>query len=178
MKKLITSAIIIIASLGMTGISFAGESFKSFKEVVVVPEGKFRDQEVQLDLFYTQVFGPSTSGYTTNTGPGGGFGVNAFFARYFGLGVSNFWYSNDNVGNYFLSGNAIVRYPIEALSLAPYATVGGGAGFGNNSNGFGSVGGGLEYRFTPNIGTFVDAKWLFGATDSAAVLQSGLRFSW
>lgn len=178
MKKYIAATIIAIASLAIVATSFAGTESKSFKEFAVTPDSKFKDQEIQLDLFYTQVFGPSTSGYTTNTGPGGGFGINAIFARYFGVGINNFWYSNNNVGNYFLSGNAILRYPIEALSLAPYATVGGGAGFGNTNTGFGSVGGGVEYRVTNNVGTFVDAKWLFGAPNYATTLQTGLRLNW
>jgi len=173
MKKLLCLASLVALSAAS---SFAGDSCKSFKEAIVAPEGKFRDVEFQVDGFYAQMFGPGTSGNVVNTGPGGGFGGNVIFAKYFGAGVENLWYSNDGRGDYLLTGKAIARYPIESLSLAPYAVVGGGAGFGRGSYGFGLLGAGLEYRLTRNIGSFVEGKWLFGAPNAAALLTTGVRF--
>ena len=169
MKKYILS-LLLLASVNLQ----AGTDFKSFKEVVI-QDTKFKDTELQLNLFYLQTFGPAASGYTINTGSGGGFGVNYIFARYFGVGVDNFWYDNNNNSNYFLMPTATFRYPIESLSLAPYAVVGGGVGFGKTNVGFGTVGGGIEYRITPHLGTYVDARWLYGAPNNAATLSTGLK---
>jgi hypothetical protein len=89
------------------------------------------------------------------------------------------------------TANLILRYPICQWNLAPYLLVGGGAMYGNVPNinygqavndgvvaqggpnlgvrnryrmagqGFGHVGGGLEYRVTENIGLFSDLRYLF-----------------
>lgn len=175
MKRL--AYLTIIAAAALTS-AFAGQDYKSFKDVDVdVETSKFRDVEFQLDVFYAQMFAAADRGNAINTGPGGGFATNLFFARYFGVGVENLWYSNDSRGDYFLTGKAIVRYPIDSLSLAPYAFVGGGGGFGLSNVGFGTVGFGAEYRVTDNIGTFVEGRWLFGAPNDAGLLTTGLRFS-
>jgi hypothetical protein len=79
--------------------------------------------------------------------------------------------------------------------------VGGGANYGNvpdlqvvpataatpgrkyrmAGQGFGHVGGGLEYRITQNIGLFSDARYLFsnvdGLANSQLMWRYGLRFA-
>ena len=95
------------------------------------------------------------------------------------------------------TGNLIFRYPICQWNLAPYLLVGGGAQYGNVPNqtnlygttrryrmagqGFGHVGGGLEYRVTETIGLFSDARYLFSGVDGLANNQLqwryGLRFA-
>lgn len=176
MKKLHT-LLAALAVFTLTATTHAGDG-KSFKDVLVEPAASvFADTEFQIDGFFQQTFGPSTQGNTINTGPGGGFGTNAIFARYFGVGVRNAWYSNDGHGDYQLSGFAILRYPMETLKLAPYAMLGGGAGFGRSDYGYGLLGGGLEYRVSRNIGTFVDSTWLFGAPNNAVNLSTGVRLS-
>ena len=96
------------------------------------------------------------------------------------------------------TANFIVRYPICAWNLAPYLLVGGGAQYGNvptltiadgtqnvryrmAGQGFGHVGGGLEYRFTENIGVFSDARYLFsgvnGLPNNQLQWRYGLRFA-
>lgn len=97
------------------------------------------------------------------------------------------------------TGNFILRYPICQWNLAPYLLVGGGAQYGNVPNityrgtptgnrtyrmagqGFGHVGGGLEYRVTENIGVFSDLRYLFSGVDGLANNQMqwryGLRFA-
>jgi len=104
-------------------------------------------------------------------------------------------------------GNLFLRYPICQWNLAPYIMVGGGANYGNVPNlqvtpatptvagrpatagsryrmagqGFGHVGGGLEYRVTENIGVFSDARYLFsnvdGLANSQLMWRYGLRFA-
>lgn len=182
--KATTLAAILLGALTLTSNKTqAGEtvySGKTFKEVTIVENAsRFRNQEIQLDAFFIQTFAGRTNGQTINTGPGGGFGINGIFARYFGVGIENYWYSNDNQTNYTLGAFGILRYPIDAANLAPYLTIGGGSGWtANNANyGFGSLGIGLEYRITDNIGTFVDGKWYFGAPDSAGTLRTGVRLA-
>lgn len=94
------------------------------------------------------------------------------------------------------TGNLILRYPICSLNLAPYLLIGGGAQYGNVPNiqypgvqqkyrmsgqGFGHVGGGLEYRVTENIGVFSDLRYLFSGVSGLANNQMqwryGLRFA-
>ena len=46
------------------------------------------------------------------------------------------------------------------------------------SVGIGHVGAGLEYRFTENIGLFVDGRWVYSPQiDGGALARTGLRFA-
>jgi hypothetical protein len=157
--------------------SHGGVASKSFKqEVVYVEECRFRDTEFQIDTFYSGFLGSNDSRF--QTGAGGGFGFNFFFARYFGIGYEAAWYDNGGTVEHMpVSGNLFLRYPICAWNLAPYLMVGGGAGWDGNMIGFGNVGGGLEYRFTDNIGIFVDSRFFYGGSGNVANLRSGLRFA-
>jgi hypothetical protein len=96
-------------------------------------------------------------------------------------------------------GNLYLRYPVCQWNLAPYLMVGGGANYGLRPNatvtvqsgarqryrmagqGFGHVGGGLEYRITENIGLFSDARYLFsgvdGLPDAQLMWRYGLRLA-
>jgi hypothetical protein len=171
MKKTILTAVL---SLVVAAGAYAGP-FKSIQEVVIVePECLFSDNEFQVDLFYSGIFSNSDR---VRTGSGGGFGLNYFFARYFGLGYEAFWTSSGNGEHFPLGGNAFFRLPICSWNLAPYAMVGGGASFDGFAKGYGNVGGGLEYRVTRNIGIFVDARYFYGGVGNLANLRSGLRFA-
>jgi hypothetical protein len=175
MKKLVLTSL-ALSALALTG-AFAGPG-KTFKEPVAPePTPLFRDQEFQIDGFYHQFFRkPGSNDHLIRTGSGGGFGFNYIFARYFGVGVENFWSANQPA-TYFLGGYGILRYPIESLHLAPYALVGGGAGLGSTSFGYFNVGGGLEIRITPNIGTFVDSRWYIGNPANGSDIRAGVRLS-
>jgi hypothetical protein len=141
-------------------------------------------------------------------GWGGGLGLNYFFSRFVGLGIEQSLFGRSPGGNindgadygytrWQTAGNLILRYPICQWNLAPYLLVGGGAQYGNVPNitnpalpgvryrmagqGFGHVGGGLEYRVTETIGLFSDARYLFSGVDGLANNQLqwryGLRFA-
>jgi opacity protein-like surface antigen len=157
--------------------SHAGVQSKSFKqEVAYVEDCRFRDMEFQIDTFYTGFLGSSGSHF--KSGSGGGFGFNFFFARYFGIGYEAAWYGNGGTAEHMpLSGNLFLRYPICSLNLAPYLIVGGGAAWDGNAIGFGNVGAGLEYRFTNNIGIFVDSRYFYGGTGNVGNLRGGLRLA-
>lgn len=178
MKKHALIAVVAAASAFALPGAFAG-SGKTFKqEVAPEPPSLFRDQELQIDGFYHQFFQKPghRDGHLIRNGAGGGFAVNYIFARYFGVGVENVFTGN-NPAVYFLNGYGILRYPIDAWHIAPYALVGGGAGLGNTSFGYFNVGGGLEVRFTPNFGTFVDSRWFVGNPANGSDLRAGVRLS-
>lgn len=175
MKKLLFTTAIAGLSL-CSAFAGDGKSFKQTKDVVVVEDCRFRDFEVQVDGFYTGFFGSRGSKFST--GSGGGFGVNVFFARYFGIGYEAAWYSNNGTAEHMpLGGNFIVRYPICSLNLAPYAMVGGGAAWDGTTLGYGNVGGGLEYRLTKNVGLFADGRYFYGGPGNVANLRSGIRIA-
>lgn len=176
MKKL-TLTVLLGAFVAATS-AFAGTESKSFKDkVTVIPdECRFRNTEFQLDTFYTGFFG--SHGSQLSTGSGGGFGLNFFFAKYFGIGYEAAWYSNNGTAEHMpLAGNFFLRYPICSLNLAPYALVGGGAAWDGTTIGYGNVGGGVEYRITKNIGLFVDGRYFYGGSGNVGNLRSGLRFA-
>jgi len=136
---------------------------------------------------------------------GGGLGINYFFSRYIGLGLEQDLYGRQPGQNNVVDagytrwatiGNLFLRYPICSWNLAPYLMIGGGANYGttprivaqgrqlgtyNSGQGFGHVGGGLEYRFTENIGIFSDARYIYsgvaGLANNNLMWRYGLRFA-
>ena len=103
-----------------------------------------------------------------------------------------------------MTGNVILRYPLDlkfpGFHLAPYAFGGVGgifnenntftrvATFGNqnrlnrrdtNDEVLGDAGVGLEYRFTPHIGLFGDARYNFvdGPKNNFLLTRFGVRFA-
>jgi len=175
------ACIALIGALSLTAASFtpalAGTEMKSFKDKVVVEdECRFRDTEFQVDAFYTGFFGGKHTAFSS--GSGGGVGLNFFFAKYFGIGYEAAWYDNNNNAEHLpLAGNFFLRYPICSLNLAPYVMVGGGAAWDGTCIGYGNVGAGVEYRFTKNIGLFVDGRYFYGGSGNVGNIRSGLRFA-
>jgi hypothetical protein len=159
----------------------AGVESKDFKKSVVeqLETCNFRDTEFQIDAFGAFLANPQfeTHGRTLNTGVGGGGGFNFFFAKYFGVGVEGLWYGNGGSAEHMINGNFFFRYPICSWNVAPYLMVGGGAGWDHVTVGYVSVGGGLEWRFHPNIGLFVDGRSFLGAPDVLGVTRTGLRIA-
>ena len=173
MKKHI---LIILSVLALAGTAVAGTDNKTTKNVIT-NECKFRDTELQVDAFGLGAFYQEG-----RPGWGGGLGVNYFFAKYFGVGVEQDLFGrNDNGSANYTQwgtfGNVFLRYPICSWNLAPYAVVGGGIVYGKKTIGGGSVGGGLEYRITDNIGIFGDARYLYTEEDSAIMGRTGIKFA-
>ena len=175
MKKL-TLALLTVA-VSVTG-AFAGTSAKTFKQTVApASECKFRDQELQVDAFAAGAF------YNQGRpGWGGGLGVNYFFTKFIGLGVEQDLLGREgSTSEWVTAGNLFLRYPICSINLAPYALIGGGAAYGEGrrGHGFGTLGGGLEYRVTDNIGLFSDARWVYSSEEpkSGILGRAGLRFA-
>lgn len=124
----------------------------------------YRHCELSLDGFGSASLGESTLEHLSgsrvrhNTRLGAGLGINYFFTRYLGVGVEGYAENTDGVFIDSASANLILRLPIGDSGLAPYIFGGGGHQFGMTKQWFGQAGAGLEYRFTPHIGLFVDAR--------------------
>jgi hypothetical protein len=166
---------LMVIALAMASTAVAGSDFKSNKNVIT-SECRFDDYELQLDLFGSGAFYQQG-----NPAWGGGAGLNYFFLKYIGLGVEQTLVGKESGTEWGTFGNLFLRYPICSWNLAPYAVAGLGAVYGqNNSVLAGTVGGGLEYRFTKNIGLFIDARWLYNPSVSesgAVVARTGLKFA-
>jgi hypothetical protein len=201
MKKYIITGIAaaIAATSAMAGTAVSSKQVVAYEEPCL-----FRDNELQLDLFGLGNFYQGADNMSGRPAWGGGVGLNYFFSRYFGIGIEQDVYGRNSRGNraqgndfgytrWATIGNLFVRYPICSWNLAPYLMVGGGANYGNvgggyvaspnriAGQGFGHVGGGLEYRITETIGLFSDARYLFSGVDNLPnnqlMWRYGLRFA-
>lgn len=137
--------------------------------------------------------------------PGWGFGMGAsyFFLRYVGIGVEQDIFGRTDGGfrrgdfgyiRWATIGNLFLRYPIDAWRIAPYAMLGGGAMYGStpdatinagagrkasyrlSGQGFGHVGGGLDFRLTRNVGVFSDLRYVFSGVSGLPENQMLWRF--
>jgi len=144
----------------------------------------YRPCELSLDGFGTASLGESTIDHATgygvrhNTRLGAGVGLNYFFTRYLGLGAEA---DSENTDGVFLdsaSGNLMLRLPLGNSGVAPYIFGGGGHQFGQTKQWFGQAGAGLECRFTPHVGIFIDARGVAPVeTKGYGVARLGFRFA-
>jgi Outer membrane protein beta-barrel domain len=206
MKKLIALAVVAIASHVV--LASAGEAVASSKEVAapppLLPASYFRSNEFSLGLFGSYGVGFYDNHQAIGEHAwGGGIDGQYFPLQYVGVSVEGDFF-NEIPGDFFgstVTGNAILRYPLDLkvpnLHLAPYV-FGGVGGIFNEGNTFtrittfnsvhhrgsddellGDAGGGLEYRFTPHIGLFTDARYNFvdGPRNDFMLTRIGLRFA-
>jgi opacity protein-like surface antigen len=140
------------------------------------PEPCFKDVELQLDVFgsYTNAVSRSQHG----DGFGGGIGVNYFFCRYLGVGVSGNLRDGDVNGVWNADASIIARYPLElgTFCLAPYILAGGGIETDSTTVGSWHAGGGLEWRATPSFGIFGEGRYTWAEDNDSASARVGLRF--
>lgn len=144
---------------------------------------KYRAKEVSLDLFGSASVGQQTinniTGLRVNRDLrlGAGIGMNYFLTRYLGVGAEAY---SENTAHSFVdstSASVIGRFPLGQSGVAPYVYGGGGRQCDPTSLWFAHAGAGLEYRFTPRIGAFVDARYvLTDGTANFGLGRLGLRF--
>ena len=144
----------------------------------------YQASELSLDGFGTASVGAYTLDHISNnrirqnTELGAGAGVNYFITRNIGLGVEAY---SENTGGVFIdnaSGNLILRLPLGQSGFAPYAFGGGGHQFDAAKLWFGQAGAGLEFRFTPHIGIFLDARAVWpNETKYYGVARAGFRLA-
>jgi hypothetical protein len=144
----------------------------------------YRSSELSLDAFGSASLGKysiehvSGSRVRHDTRLGAGLGLNYFFTRNIGIGGDA--YSEDTTGAFVdsASGSLILRLPLGQSGFAPYAFGGGGYQFDLAEVWFAQLGAGLEYRVTPNVGAFLDARWVLpDETKYYGVARLGLRFA-
>ena len=144
----------------------------------------YRASELSMDVFGTASIGEytinhlSTSRIRHDTRLGVGLGLNYFSTRNIGIGADV--YSENTTGAFVdsLAANLILRLPLGQSGFSPYAFGGGGHQFDMIEAWFGQVGAGMEYRFTRNVGVFLDARWVVPEeTKYYGVGRFGVRFA-
>jgi hypothetical protein len=144
----------------------------------------YRSGELSVDAFGTGSLGEYTITHASgdrirkNILLGAGAGVNYFITRNIGIGGDA--YSENTTGAFVDSASAslILRLPLGQSGFAPYAFGGGGHQFDMAQMWFGQFGAGTEYRFTPHVGVFIDARAVVpNETKYYGVARLGLRFA-
>jgi hypothetical protein len=192
MKKLMKNKILIggaIAVLTATSVPAADiinhdDKLQTSENIMDSSDDLYRANEVSVDVFGTGSLGKYTIEHLSNDHVrhdlrlGVGAGVNYFFTR--NLGIGGDAYSENTSGAFIddASGNLILRLPLGQSGLAPYVYGGGGGQFDRTHLTFAQAGAGLEYRFNPHIGAFLDARFVLpNETKYFGVGRAGLRFA-
>ena len=144
----------------------------------------YQSSELSVDAFGTGSLGEYTLAHLSsdnvrhNVRFGVGAGINYFITRNIGIGADA--YSQNTTGAFIDSASAslILRLPLGQSGFAPYAFGGGGHQFDMAQMWFGQFGAGMEYRFTPHVGVFLDARGVLpNETKYYGVARVGLRFA-
>lgn len=140
--------------------------------------------ELSVDGFGTASLGEYTIDHLSgarvshDTRLGGGLGVNYFFTQYVGVGAEAYTENNSDSWVNSASANLLLRLPLGQSGFAPYLLAGGGHHFADVSNWFVQAGAGMEYRFNPNVGVFVDARGVLpNRTEFSGLARLGVRFA-
>lgn len=144
----------------------------------------YRANELSMDVFGSASVQRHTIDHISrarirqNTRLGVGAGVNYFFTRNMGISVDA--YAEDTNGSVIDSSSVsfTYRFPLGQSGFAPYAFGGGGRHFEDVRTWFAQVGAGVEYRFTPHVGMFLDARGVVpNETKYYTVGRIGMRFA-
>jgi len=106
-----------------------------------------------------------------------GVGLSYFFCRY--VGVEAYAYSQDTHNAFVdnVGGDLVLRWPIADTGLAPYIFGGAARGIDPLYQWTYDGGAGLEWRFAPHIGVFVDGRYAFAEkTENFALCRFGMKF--
>ncbi len=183
---MIRPTITLLAGLALVTASFAGTemSSKEIKPAAAPSATCFQDQELTLDVFgsYNDAIRNGHGNYFHDRS-GGGVGANFFFMRYFGIGADANWSASGPQGAalHQLTGNVILRYPMQLCGycVAPYVYGGGGEVFDGKQTSSADAGVGAEVRLTPHIGLFADWRynWMNQNRGNVDTARSGVRFA-
>jgi hypothetical protein len=107
-----------------------------------------------------------------------GAGAEYFFCRYVGVEAEGF---SESIHHSFVDdfgGNLVLRLPIGESGFAPYAFGGGGHRADPEPGTYADGGAGVEYRFNPHVGIFIDARWVLpDKVHDFAMGRLGFRFA-
>jgi len=147
-------------------------------------EEKYRAHETSVDIFFSGSINQETvnhlngASYEDDVESGLGVGLNHFFTRHIGIGAEA--YSEDTERHFVdkASASLIARLPLGESGFAPYVYLGGGRQFDPIELSFAQAGAGLEFRFSPNVGLFLDGRYVLtdGAEDHG-LARVGLRLA-
>ena len=177
-----TGTILLLAA--MTAARAEDLGGKSIMQLETTSDSLYRANEGSLDLFGGGTLNEhdldrlSGARVHHNGRLGLGAGGNYFFTQHFGFGGEAY---TENPRQSFVdeaSGSLILRFPLGQSGLAPYIFGGGGHQFDPQPATFAHGGAGLEFRFSPHVGVFVDGRWV--STDrigNYGMARAGLRFA-
>jgi len=142
---------------------------------------KFTAQELSLDLFASYSDAESRFDdlfeHSIEDGVwGGGVGINYFITRNLGIGGDLNMPNNHGKLVDWMAANAIARFPIESAGLAPYVFGGATRMTEPSWQWAGQAGVGLELRFNPVTGIFIDGRYMWPEdTGDILELRTGFR---
>jgi opacity protein-like surface antigen len=169
MKKTIVSA--IVCAFCIQTVSAADWSTR-FQYDTAGP--KFNANELQVDLFGLYA-SRDREHYRSDT-LGFGVGANYFFTRHFGVGAET--YVDDVHWPRHVDGSFFARYPIEQLSLAPYALAGVGRQFHDVAQWTAHIGLGLDFRLNRATGIFLDVRQVYAdRSRDFSLWRAGVRLA-
>lgn len=119
---------------------------------------KFSSQELSVDLFGLHA-SRDRDDFRGGSTFGVGAGVNYFFTENFGVGADT--YLDDVHWPRHIDGSFLARYPLERLSLAPYALIGAGRQYDGVAQWTAHVGAGVDFRLNKELGLFTEARHYF-----------------
>lgn len=172
--KIMTKRMLAVATLGLFFASGAqAQSIWSGRFAYENnPATAYPPNEFSLDLFGNYAT-RDKSGHSGDAW-GLGLGANYFFTRNLGIGADT--YADAFQVPYLINGSVIYRYPVMETGLAPYGFAGFGRQWEHAGQWTGHLGIGLEFRFNPHTGVFLDARRVFpDQTRDYAVWRAGLR---
>lgn len=167
-------------ALGLSSVGvMAGSPVVEPKNPVAPPALPcYRPGEIVVKPFFDiTLIDKSPQGYySDDTLYGGGLAVDYFFTENLGIGADGYWLDDDSVLHSY-NVNLTARTEL-AECLSVYAIGGGGVFTNGSTYGSAHIGGGLEYRFTDNMGVFADGryKWVDGGDITLTSVRIGLSF--
>ncbi|HSH96505.1 MAG TPA: outer membrane beta-barrel protein [Roseimicrobium sp.] len=170
--------------VGATALMLAAVSAFGSEQVAADSGSYYQANELSVDGFGSASVGKDTinnwsgSRVKHDARLGAGAGINYFFTRNIGIGGDALL---ENTSGPFIdsaSVSLILRFPLGSTGFAPYALGGGGRQFDIDHALSCHFGGGIEYRFAPKVGAFVDARCVVPEkTSYYGTARLGLRFS-
>lgn len=143
---------------------------------------QYKANELNFSLFGTGTVGkrtlrhPSANRFERDGRLGAGGGIQYFFHR--NLGIEAEAYSENTAHHLvdYVNGNLIARFPLGSSGVAPYIFGGGGRQLDPIYQWHWDAGGGLEWRFSPHVGVFLDGRYVWtDETRDYGLGRGGLR---